>query len=307
MEKTQEKPACKICGDKKPLFLCDTFNGHSSTRQLSHYRCSSCGLVFVGNKISNDELGEAYSTLDSSSYYEEIHNENLKKMEFSAREMLSFSNKSARVIDIGTGNGMFLKVLHDAGFENVSGHEIAGEDLSGVKDIAENIYQDFDYQTIPSETFDVVTLLDVVEHVVSPHYLLENAFRILKPGGYVYFHTPVVTRTDRMMHKFLKVPALNKIPKMWQMGRTSVFHLQNYSERSLEKLLKDCSFTNIDIKVKNELSWNVSTYVRVYLTDKIGLPKQVAPVLSPIFYPFLATDLLNSNKSIVKAQKPLTA
>ena len=305
MEINQENLSCKICGDTNPAYLCDTANWHSSTRRLSHYRCASCGLVFVGNKISKDEIAEAYASIESTSYYEEIYNETLKKMEFSVREMLAFTDKSARIIDIGTGNGMFLQVLHDSGFKNVSGHEIAGEDVSGVKDIAERLYQDFDYQTIPSETFDVVTLLDVIEHVVSPHYLLENVFRILKPGGFVYFHTPVVTRTDRIMHKILKVPALNKIPKMWQTGRTTIFHLQNYTRPSLEKLLADCSFSNIDIKIQNELSWSVTTYVRVFITDRFGLPRQTSAVLAPIFYPFLATDLFNSNKSIVRAQKPL--
>ena len=90
---------------------------------------------------------------------------------------------------------------------------------------------------------------------------------------------------------------------MWQMGRTSVFHLQNYTTDSLEKLMSDCSFAETDIKIKNELSWSVKRYIRVYLTDKFGLPKVFASVLSPVFYPFLATDLLNSNKSIVRSRK----
>ncbi len=303
MANLEKNPKCKICGDENPQYLCDTFNGHSSTESISHFRCRNCGLVFVGNDFADEELEEAYSSLDSSSYYEEIYRENRKKMEISARELLKFADKSSRIIDIGTGNGMFLRVLHEAGFENVSGHEIVGEDLSDVKDIAEEIYQDFDYQSIPDNSFDVVTLLDVVEHVRSPKYLLENCFRILKPGGFVYFHTPVVTRTDRLMHGLLKVPAVNKIPKMWQTGRTSVFHLQNYTDRSLEKLMRDCSFAETEINVRNELSWNLDRYVRIFLTDKIGLPKIFSKILSPVFYPFLATDLFNSNKSIVRSRK----
>jgi SAM-dependent methyltransferase len=40
------------------------------------------------------------------------------------------------------------------------------------------------------ETFDVVSAIDVIEHLVDPRMLVREAWRILKPGGYVIFATP---------------------------------------------------------------------------------------------------------------------
>ncbi len=185
----------------------------------------------------------------------------------------------------------------------MSAHEIQGSDLSRIKNIARYIYQDFDYCSIPSDSFNGVTLLDVAEHVINPKYLIGMCARILRKGGVIYFHTPVVTHTDRLMHFVQKVPVLSKAGIIWQRGRTSVFHLENYTSKSLILLLEDTGFCDIRIEVKNELSWPVARYVRTFLLEKQGLPGFIAPVFAPFFYPFLATDTFNANKAIVSARK----
>ena len=127
--------------------------------------------------------------------------------------------------------------------------------------------------------------------------------RILKKDGVIYFHTPVVTKTDRIMHFLLKLPLLKKIGAVWQRGRTSIFHLENYTQESLVLILENAGFNSINIEVKNELSWPVTRYVRTYLLEKQGLPGFMAPFLAPFFYPLLATNIFNSNKAIVSAKK----
>jgi 2-polyprenyl-3-methyl-5-hydroxy-6-metoxy-1,4-benzoquinol methylase len=42
----------------------------------------------------------------------------------------------------------------------------------------------------PSESFDVVTLTDVIEHVPEPVELMREIHRILRPGGVVFIVTP---------------------------------------------------------------------------------------------------------------------
>jgi 2-polyprenyl-3-methyl-5-hydroxy-6-metoxy-1,4-benzoquinol methylase len=294
---------CRVCSSANIVYLCDTYNEHSETTAIRNYRCNECGSVFVGNDIDRKELGIAYSTLDSKKYYEEIESENRRKMATAIGNLKEILSKRDTIIDIGTGNGLFVELLSNAGFEDVSAHEIEGSDLSRIKRIASCVYQDFDYASIPSNKFDAVTLLDVVEHVIDPKYLINMCARILRKDGVIYFHTPVVTRTDRLMHSFQKVPVLRKAGTIWQRGRTSIFHLENYTPKSLTLLLEKCGFYDIKIEVKNELSWPVTNYIRTYLLDKQGLPGFIAPILVPLFYPLLATDFFNANKAIVSARK----
>ena len=295
--------SCRVCDSHNTVYLCDTHNEHSKTMTINHYRCNECGSVFVGNDIGSEELGVAYSTLDSKKYYDEIKSENRKKMATAIGHLKDLISKNDNIIDVGTGDGFFVELLNEAGFENVSAHEIQGSDLSNIREITNHIYQDFDYSSIPSNHFNAVTLLDVVEHVIDPRYLINTCGRILKRDGVIYFHTPVVTRTDRLMHYLQKVPVLKKAGTIWQRGRTSIFHLENYTPKSLTILLKGAGFYDIRIEVKNELSWPVTRYIRTYLLEKQGLPGFVAPFFTPLFYPLLATDLFNANKAIVSARK----
>ena len=296
-------PQCRVCGGGETSFLCTTPNEHSRQEILRHFKCKECGSVFVGNDIDSEELGQAYATLDEEAYYQEIETENRKKMATAVGHLQDLLPRSARILDIGTGNGLFVERLHEAGFTDVSGHEIPGADLSRIATIARKLYQDMDYSSVPAAEFDAVTALDVAEHVPDPEFLMQACGRVLKPGGLFYFHTPVVTRTDRLVHLALRLPVVSRIGSAWQRGRTSVFHLQNYTPYALELLLDRAGFQDIQVDIRNELSWPVTRYVRVYLLEKQGLPGFLAPILGPLFYPVLATDLFNGNKSIVGARK----
>lgn len=294
---------CKICRSKNTKSLCKTYNEHSETKILNHYKCIECGTVFIGNDINSEELKTAYSYLNWKKYYRDIEIENKKKILTAVCNLKNLLNTSCNIIDIGTGNGLFIDILFKNGFACLFAHDIPGQDFSKIRNIAKHIYQDFDYNSIPSDYFSAVTLLDVAEHVIDPRYLFKSCYRILKNNGIIYFHTPVVTPLDRLMHFVQKVPIINKIGRIWQRGRTSIYHLQNYTKKSITLLLEDCGFVNIDIKIRNELSWPVIKYIKVYLLEKQGLPTFLAPIVYPVLYPLLATNFFNSNKSIVIAKK----
>jgi len=257
----------------------------------------------VGNDIEQAELAEAYSQVPEESVYKEIEKENSEKFQKSIEDLKEIVNPDCAILDIGSGNGLFLKMLRANGFGNVCGHELPGSYLDRTNDGTFKIYIDDDYKTIPSKSFDLITLLDVAEHVRDPVYLFSECGRILKEGGFVYLHTPVVTKTDRIFHVLHKVPLLRKAAAIWQRGRTSVYHLRNYTAGSLTLLLTGAGFEDISIRVENELSYPLRKYVGNYFCGNIGLPKSMAPFFTPLFYPFLCTDFLNSNKAIAAGRK----
>ena len=296
--------SCRVCDSKEISFLCDTNNNHGNIKLLHHFKCNHCGSVFIANIVSGDELGVAYASIDQKTYYEEIQSENEKKFMTALRYLNAKSTDQDKIIDIGTGEGAFIEVLHKNKFNNLSAHEIEGADLSKISNgIAKSIYLDYDYSTIPSNEFTIVTLLDVVEHVIDPKYLINACYRILKNDGVLYFHTPVVTTTDRFFHFMLKVPIIKRIAVYWQMGRTSIFHLENYTKKSIEIILKNAGFHSIDIKVQNELSWPVDRYIKIYFLERFGLPKIFGKILKPIFKIVIATNFFNANKAVVSATK----
>jgi hypothetical protein len=52
--------------------------------------------------------------------------------------------------------GQVVKIIYENSFTDISAHEIPGADLTKIEGIASQIYQDFDYSSIPSDSFDLV-------------------------------------------------------------------------------------------------------------------------------------------------------
>ena len=221
-------------------------------------------------------------------------------MDVAVEYLLRTQPRNASILDVGAGQGHFLRRLADAGFVHLAGHEIP---LDPRPVSPWTFYRDHDYSTIPSQQFDVVTLLDVAEHVPEPQMLFDACYRTLKPGGCIYCHTPVVSRSDRIMHFLLRLPVVSRVGRTWQRGRTSIYHLENYTPQALHVVLHKAGFVDTHIKQCNELSWPVSLYVRGYLTPLLALPEWTTPALTAIVYPFLKSSFFNANKAIVSSRK----
>jgi 2-polyprenyl-3-methyl-5-hydroxy-6-metoxy-1,4-benzoquinol methylase len=110
------------------------------------------------------------------------------------------------LLDVGCGPGVFLSLAREAGFD-VTGVEL--EPTLADKARARGIeVLTGDVVSIPmgERRFDVITLLDLIEHVPEPVALLERCRQLLKPGGHVVVYTPnhdaLIVRVAAAMRRF---------------------------------------------------------------------------------------------------------
>jgi 2-polyprenyl-3-methyl-5-hydroxy-6-metoxy-1,4-benzoquinol methylase len=99
--------------------------------------------------------------------------------------------KSARLLDIGCDTGSLLRVARDDFGMNVLGVEVShlaarvAQDEHGLDVLVGDVTE----LNLPSESFDIITLADVVEHVANPSALLREVSRLLIDEGRVYIYT----------------------------------------------------------------------------------------------------------------------
>lgn len=293
---------CKIC-NHAAHFLCTTPNRFGGVGELEHYRCTACGLVFVGNHLTLEQIRRAYeeqAACGADHQSPEEYETTIGTALEAVRERVVLEGKT---LDIGAGDGEFARTLSAAGYRNVAVHEIPGRDLAHLSGHGIAIFQDFDYRSLPDETYDFVSLLDVAEHALYPLGLLRACHRVLRAGGTLYMHVPAVTRIDRVMHTTRRVPMASSVGQRWQAGRTSIFHLQIFTIKALQIALRKAGFAQFTIDQRNQLAFPPAHYVRSYLCERQGLPSALGPLLVPLALPFLTTSFFNANRVFVRAEK----
>ncbi len=98
---------------------------------------------------------------------------------------------SSKVLDMGCGAGFLTHELASAGHE-VTGVDLSEESLNIARKLdTKGTYLRADVTAIPLESgsFDAVCAMDLLEHVENPKAVVQEASRLLKPGGLFFFHT----------------------------------------------------------------------------------------------------------------------
>lgn len=119
------------------------------------------------------------------------------------------------------------------------------------------------------ETFDLIIMLDILEHVEDDLGMLLQAFSKLKHGGYIFINVPAV-------------------PSMYSGHDRLLKHFRRYSKRSLKALFEKTNF-----KVLRMTYWNFFLFFPIYLIRLIKKSTRVEQMDIVKFPPFINKLLLN--------------
>ena len=137
------------------------------------------------------------------------------------------------LLDVGCGGGILAEALHDKG-AIVTGIDAAGPGIEIAKHHAKKNNKLIDYQESTaedliqksSEKYDVVTCLEVLEHVPDPKLLVKTCIDLLKPNGDLFLST------------------INKNPRSWItaiVGAEYIFNILPKGTHEFDKFIKPSS------------------------------------------------------------------
>jgi 2-polyprenyl-6-hydroxyphenyl methylase / 3-demethylubiquinone-9 3-methyltransferase len=104
--------------------------------------------------------------------------------------------KGKRVLDVGCGGGILAESMARRGAQ-VLGIDLADKPLKVAKLHAMEAQVEVSYEAIAAEalaerepaSFDVITCMEMLEHVPDPSSIVRACVAMLKPGGHVFFST----------------------------------------------------------------------------------------------------------------------
>jgi 2-polyprenyl-3-methyl-5-hydroxy-6-metoxy-1,4-benzoquinol methylase len=162
-----------------------------------------------------------------------------------------------RVLDVGCAFGGFLQYLSRTTSAEVHGVEIdpevcriASENLNGAPVYCVDLKKE--QGVIPRDAFDVVTLLDVIEHVDDPRSYLAALLACCRPGGYLLLSTPNIESLNARMYG-----------SKWIL-HTPPYHTCYFGPKSLSLLLKQTGWDTVSFFTERTIFHNERTELETW-------------------------------------------
>ena len=267
---------CPWCGSEKKqihLWLKDEF---LTLEEFQIYECLKCGLLYTEPRPNKESIGNYYKSEEYYSHqenkkgfipriYERIKAINLKHKYKIATQDINIG----QLLDIGCGVGDFLHTAEQHGWE-CTGVEPAEEAIEIAKKRTKaKLISSEDLQNIENETFDVITMWHVLEHVDNLKWQIEQLFRLVKTNGRVVIAIPNYKSADAEYYK--EKWAAYDVPR----------HLNHFNKEVISKIFKMSGF---DLIKTDKLVWDA--YYISYLSEQYKHHKM--PLIKGVFRGFLS-------------------
>jgi len=263
MELKQRK-TCPLCQStniklfKKGTFDPETLQSDDFKITDSHYgslwtffSCCNCRFVFSNPFIPGEHITEFYAQLEDREYSEEAEGraKNFKTL----LKRLKRLKPGNTLLDIGAASGIFLDLAQKEGYhiEGIEPSEYLVKEAEircGIhlfKGTMENYSQ-----SKPGKTFSVITLLDIIEHLVEPDDFMTKLDRLIEENGFLVIVTPDISSL-----------AARVTGNRWWHFR--IAHINFFNRESLGYLLQKHDY---EIILRKRYVWNFSLF---YLVTRI--------------------------------------
>ena len=208
--------------------------------------CGACGMWFkvvtAADGLPTAYVGEHGDDPLAATY---LHGEAARAVFRDALGGLPERRAGARLLDIGAAQGTLLEEAARFGFvaEGVD-HNPDNVRDARAKGLAVRLGKA--EELADEAAFDVVTMMDLIEHVTAPARLLAAAHRALVPGGTLVVYTPdhlaMTVRLARLLHRFGVGYPVAEI-----FGRN---HVCFFDHRTLRGILERAGFADIAVRLR---------------------------------------------------------
>lgn len=234
--------ACPVC-DHHEFELYSKVKDHFlSGETFDLNQCKNCGFVFTNPRPEANDLGRYYQSEEYFSHskakkglitflYNAVKNYSLGRK----YKLISSYKKSGKILDIGCATGEFLNYFKSKGWET-SGIEPAENPRNyAIQNYNLDVRDEESIKDLDKESFDVITMWHVLEHVPGLNERIDQIKQFLKPDGLLLIALPNYLSWDAKYYG-----------NFWA-GFDVPRHLYHFSQDTLKRLLDKFQFSVFDI------------------------------------------------------------
>ena len=251
---------CPICFSNR--LKTKPFGYNFNEKWLAGIECSDCGIIYIHPQPTAEEIKSLYSKEYFDGGYRCGHegsyfnDETIEKLgDNTLLHKIKQYKSSGELLEIGCAGGAFLNAARAFGY-GVRGVEFS-EDAAGFArkkfnlDVITGDLADANY--LP-ETFDIIFMGDVLEHLPDPVDTMKRINRVIKKGGLLVLLCPMQTNTLYSRLGFAAYGAAGKRVTV----QLPPYHLFEYRPKSISNLVRKFGFEVIALDqfavVPSELS-----------------------------------------------------
>lgn len=179
---------CPFCGSNEQYPI-DEESG------LGIVRCKKCHLIYVSPRVK-----ASYENYwgDKQTYYNEARlifegkKPHHRDRNYDAEiKFIRRFKPEGRWLDVGTNMGFFLRKVVKAGYAAEGVEPSPALSSLAKEQFGLNVHQClFEEAELPPNSYDIITMIDVFEHIPNPSLVLEKAHRLLKQDGILVIKVP---------------------------------------------------------------------------------------------------------------------
>ncbi len=287
----QSNSICPICKTKGEFWCtAQDWEYRSVTDTYTYLRCTSCNTIFI-KEVPQDSLLAIYPP----NYYSFSEKngavfklKNLWDRRFYKSLLKKITTASIAVLDVGGGTGDVLDTLKKAD-KRINYTEIIDID-NKAKPSAEKKGHVYTVSTIEEYTtnkkFDVILLLNIIEHISNPAGMIAKAGQLLATGGIIIIKTPNFDSVDAKLFRKYYWGGLH-CPRHWVI----------FSDQSFKKMIAQTSLAFHTIKFTQGAPFWAYSVLNLFRKKEIGQKK--VPLINhwlfaPLSVAFAMVDIFRS-------------
>lgn len=283
-------PFCSLCSSplKTKLFVAPDENDNN--KLYSFYQCTGCTLMQIRPFPNKKGIDNYYSYMNADDHAKIknqqinfLHNLPFGKIILKKYIDLCYQQRyqlimklhsKGRILDIGCGEGSFLKKFSTTKWRKTGieiNKNLAKQAKKKLK-TASILDQTLESAKLPKQSFEVITMWHVFEHLANPKNVLTRLSELIPPNGYIIIEVP---NGNSIYRKLLK--------SNWQ-SLLLPQHLFFWTKASITYALSHTGFRVVQMYYASILSFSGSSSTANLLRSK-GFPNYASIVIACIFFP----------------------